>query len=282
MTSLHYDAQDAPPELYQSDRIGVLFFLILHANIRSRCWPSLARIMLKTKISKPTIIKAIRWLEGHKAIEVVPFKLRVGEEKDLPPRLNVYQLTGVIEWNGETIPYLYVGKTPSEKDDTQSKASLLMMVKPVDGKASLPKLESEDNSTESEGTNNISAASKAAPNIDKFPVTDEVKNAFAIVCYGTKDAWDINAAIMGKALKALSKYEKRSLTLDDLRDFRQWWKKHDWRGKQMQLPEPHTVTSVWARFKAGAESTLDTALTEQPSQPKRIIRRIKKGESNGV
>lgn len=266
MSALDYHAQNAPPEFYQSDRVGVLFFMILHANIRNRCWPSMDRIVEKTKISKPTVIKAVRWLEEHGAILIVPFKQRVDDEIKLPPRLHVYQLTGVIEWEGETIRYLYFAPRPFNGDSyAQGKAALPSIVKSGDSKAILPKqgIDSLDlfRSTESEGTNNISAASKAAPNNDKFPPSTEVKNAFAIMCYGTVEAWKSSAKAMGKALTALSKYEKRSLTIDDLKDFRQWWKSHDWRGKQRQLPEPYTVTSVWVRFRAG-ENAIDAPLTE--------------------
>jgi len=265
MSTLDYHALNAPPELYKEHRVGVLFHLLLRANIRLRCWPSMDKIAEKTTISKPVVIKAIHWLQTYGAIEIVPFNLRVDDEKKLPPRLNVYQLTGVLQWEGETIRYLYFAPLPFN-GDTQSKESLLSKVKNLDGKESLPKQESESSKE--------SSKSRSSKTKISFPTSDDVKNAFAIVCYGNKNAWELNASTMVGALNKLTAYEKRSLTLDDLREFRQWWKTKDWRGKQQQLPEPYTVVSVWARFRAGEDST--EALTPEPTKPPAEITRGKK------
>lgn len=120
-----------------------------------------------------------------------------------------------------------------------------------------------------------SAASKDAPKPSKFPQSTEVKNAFAILCYGNLKAWDLNASTMAAALGKLSKAENRSLEVQDLRDFRTWWKANDWRGKQRQLPEPYTVVQVWARFRAGDTTT---ELDAPKPQTKRRIEIVQKGE----
>jgi hypothetical protein len=38
--------------------------------------------------------RAKKWIEKHGAFELVPFGKRVDDERELPPRQHVYQLTG--------------------------------------------------------------------------------------------------------------------------------------------------------------------------------------------
>lgn len=271
MSVLDYHALNAPGALYKEHRVGVLFFLILHANVRLRCWPSVDRIVEKTTISRPVVIKAVKWLEEHCAIELVPFNKRVDDELQLPPRQHVYQLTGFIEWEGERIKYLYFSPINGDRH-TQSKDSLLSKVKNLDDQESLPKLGIDSPS------GNHSESKETRTN---FTTSEDVKNAFAIMCYGTKDAWKLNAKVMSKAIRDLCKYEDRAISKDDLIAFRQWWKTKDFRGKQRQLPEPYVVTSVWARFRGNEESTETLAEPTKPA-PKRQIVVKKKGESSGV
>jgi len=280
MHSLDYHAKEAPKDLYAQDRIGVLFFLILSSNVRNRCWPSYDRIHERTGIRRAKIVAAVQWLRIHRAIELVPVSKRVGKELELPIRQHVYQLTGVIEWQGSTVPYFHVSPDDVESSDVGT----IKSTTDAESSAYEPKVLSESSIESFDpkrvNTSKYSISAASAPNIDKFPTSDDVKNAFAIVCYGNKNAWELNAAVMGKALKQLTKYEKRSLTLDDLRDFRQWWKQHDWRGRQQQLPEPYTVASVWARFRAGEDVTEELDKPATPNRKPIVI--IKKGESNGV
>lgn len=280
MSVLDYHAKEAPPDLYKDDRIGVLFFLLLHVNNRNRCWPSYDTIQAHTGIHRASIVRAVTWLKNCGAIELVPFSKRVGKELDLPVRQHVYQLTGDLQWEGKTIPYLhFLRDSDAESSDVRTFKS---SVKPESSDVE-PKVLTEscidDLDPKRVNTSNTSlATANAAPKSSKFKHSDEVKNAFAIVCYGNLNAWKLNAAAMVKALNSLAMAENRSLTLADLRDFRQWWKTHDWRGKQRQLPEPHTVVSVWARFRAGEES-IDDQLKPQaaPAQPLQITRGKKRG-----
>jgi len=277
MSVLDYHAKEAPADLYKQDRIGVLFFLLLHVNNRNRCWPSYDTIQEHTGIHRASIVRAIAWLRSCGAIELVPFAKRVGREIDLPVRQHVYQLTGDLHWDDKTIPYLHFMRDadPESSNGRTFKSSVDPESSNVEPKVLTEScIDNLDPKKINTSKTNISAAGKPAPKISKFTHSDEVKNAFSIVCYNNVDAWKINAAIMVKALNQIAMAENHPVEIEDLRQFRQWWKKSDWRGKQQQLPEPYTVVSVWARFRAGEDST--EQLTPEPPKPPAEITRGKK------
>lgn len=96
-TVLNFDLKDCLSVLTKDYRWNVLTVLILHGNIRNRCWTgmeTIARLATNGNLTKATNAK--KWLKTHRAFDLVSFSKRVDEEKELPPRLHVYQLTGVI------------------------------------------------------------------------------------------------------------------------------------------------------------------------------------------
>jgi len=98
MATLSYELKGCMPMLCKDARWNVLTVLILHANIRNRCYVSmetLAEMAASTNLTKAT--RAKKWLEQHGAFELVPYNKRVDEEKDLPKRQHVYQLTGQLK-----------------------------------------------------------------------------------------------------------------------------------------------------------------------------------------
>ena len=81
--------------LIAGDRWNVLTILLLHANIRNRCWVGMDRIAeLATNGNIGHATKAKKWLVAHGAAELVDYVHRIGQEKELPARQHVYQLTG--------------------------------------------------------------------------------------------------------------------------------------------------------------------------------------------
>lgn len=96
-TVLDFDLKNCLSVLTKDYRWNVLTVLILHGNTRNRCWTgmeTIARLATNGNLTKATSAK--KWLKLHRAFDLVPFSKRVDEEKELPPRLHVYQLTGVI------------------------------------------------------------------------------------------------------------------------------------------------------------------------------------------
>lgn len=106
------------------DRWNVLTVLILHTNIRNRCWPSTDLLARQgTHGNKKKAIAAKKWLREHKAFVLVPHKKRFGDEETaLPQRQHIYELTGYIQacnnpecacgGNGKRYKYLYHKSEP--------------------------------------------------------------------------------------------------------------------------------------------------------------------------
>lgn len=94
------------PKSHRSGRLAVLLQLMLHANQRLRCWPSIDTLCQNTGLNRPSVVEAIRWLIKHGAIVLVPYEKREGKEKLLPTRQHIYQLTGIAHLPCGTVPYL--------------------------------------------------------------------------------------------------------------------------------------------------------------------------------
>ncbi len=91
----------------QEFRWPVLTVLILHSNQRNRCWPGQDLIAKEIGTNQARVSAAIRWLFEHGAIYNVPYEYRVEDERELPPSKYVYQLTGLMRFDDEVVPYLY-------------------------------------------------------------------------------------------------------------------------------------------------------------------------------
>lgn len=122
--TIDYEIKKALKFLSKDCRWNVLTVLILHANVRNRCWPSMDTIQeMATSGNRAKATRAKKWLEKHGAFELVKFDKRVAEELKFQPRQHVYQLTGLIKTcadkkcdcgaTGETFHYLYLGKSSS-------------------------------------------------------------------------------------------------------------------------------------------------------------------------
>lgn len=108
MPRMHSRYRELLPVLKPSQK-DVLMALCTRANDRLRCWPSTERLIADTGLHLNSVIEARKYLIETGAIKLVLGKDRVGDEKKLPPRQFVYELTGVICLNGQMVPYLYVG-----------------------------------------------------------------------------------------------------------------------------------------------------------------------------
>lgn len=106
--TLNWNLRDALAILGEGHRLNVLIALALRSNGRMRCFPSLDTLVADTGKSISVVNEAKKWLKAHGAFALVPYKLRVDEEKKLPVRQHVYQLTGILKIDGKVIPYLYL------------------------------------------------------------------------------------------------------------------------------------------------------------------------------
>jgi len=98
MNSLSFDLKNAMRLLCKDNRWNVLTVLMLHSNVRNRCWPSMDIITaMGSNGNRAKAVRAKKWLIKHKALELVPTKQRHPDETHLPPRQHIYQLTGIIQ-----------------------------------------------------------------------------------------------------------------------------------------------------------------------------------------
>jgi len=106
--TLNWEMRTILKELRQDGRLAVLTALMLHANLRMRCFPSIDLLVEETGWSVASVTAAKAWLAECGAFVLVPHDKRVDEEIDLPIRQHVYQLTGILQIEDRTYAYLHL------------------------------------------------------------------------------------------------------------------------------------------------------------------------------
>lgn len=117
-TTLNYELKIVLKHLRDQGRLAVLIDFITSTNRRGRCWKTVDRIAADTGWGKNSVVDAIDWLRKSGALEFVPYKLRIGEEKDGGPNGKVYEITGEITIEGQTYQYLYKNEFPERAKTT--------------------------------------------------------------------------------------------------------------------------------------------------------------------
>lgn len=108
MAQFDWQMREQMKEWATSGRLVVLTTILLHSNAMLRAHPGNDLLMYETGLSSGTISGAIKWMLATKAVLLVPFGQRIGNEIGLPNHKNIYQLTGVIQLSGHWQPYLYL------------------------------------------------------------------------------------------------------------------------------------------------------------------------------
>lgn len=106
-TTLHWQLREALDQLKTEYRLNVLISYILHGNERNRSWVSVDTIAKETGVGTTAVIAAKKWLIACGALEVVPMDKRVGKEAEQHHRIDVMQVTGVLNLDAMTYPVLY-------------------------------------------------------------------------------------------------------------------------------------------------------------------------------
>lgn len=163
VATLDFDLKNAPTDLWEGCRWAVLTMLIVHANTRNRCWLSVDYLVAKLGKSTSTIVAALKWLREHLAFRLVTTKERSEDEKGLPNRQNIYELTGNLTIGELTLPYLHITKENGQPKVSKPKTSKSKGV-PVhasETETSETKVsESEVSVSESSKTESLSISSK--------------------------------------------------------------------------------------------------------------------------
>lgn len=209
---LSYDLKDGAQYIMVDDRWNVLTVLVLHSNIRNRCYPSMetvARMATNGNLNRAT--RAKKWLIAAGAIQIVPHGKRVGDEKELPPRQHVYQLTGVffVEINGERkrFSYLYFNDiTPEIINGDNFK---IMPVEIINGdKGSVPNISISANAEDArEKPDNGRLPMKSV-----FPVAAALSDAFGMPINGR------TKGDRGRFMKAAREMVEIGCTPDEARE----------------------------------------------------------------
>lgn len=106
--TLHWQLRQHLHEFKPAVRLSVLTALLLHANVRLRCYPGIDLLCKETGYETKAVVAAKQWLRRSGAFVLVPYSKRVDEEIALPRRQHVYQLTGVIRVGETVVPYLFM------------------------------------------------------------------------------------------------------------------------------------------------------------------------------
>lgn len=206
MATLDWRMRDVLPQLGEKGRLTVLIDLLLRCDqLRWRCYPSVKKIAKDTGMSTSVVDAALDWLVATKALVKVGYRNRIGKEKALPNRQSVYQLTGMIEVNGECYPYLYL--------NPETRAIVDMLVRQSTSHISESEIsESEISYSETEGITSIKGKPKkkqnSMPNGTGKAETPFVamKNAIAAAFgYDDKTTTDATWKLIGKAASELLK-----------------------------------------------------------------------------
>lgn len=142
MSDFHWQLRRHLKEFRPDGRLYVLLSIYLHKNTRNRSWPSNDLIAEETGLSRAPISRSIEWLKANHAVILVPYSKRIGNEKELPNRKNIYQLTGVIRLNGQYRPYMYLSP--------EGWAGILQEIKDIEGDSLDNELLNEINSLQIE------------------------------------------------------------------------------------------------------------------------------------
>lgn len=121
---------DDNPKIYHDARLPVLITLVLYANTRLRCWPSTKTLCQVTGYGQAAVVEAREWLIKHKAITLVEYDKREGDEQKLPQRQFVYQLTGSIMTSQGIRPYVMMTpetahQSAQELQEAEGKVSIV-------------------------------------------------------------------------------------------------------------------------------------------------------------
>lgn len=109
-TTLHWKFREVMAEFRDEGRLAVYLCYLLHANHRSRAWPSVETICSETGWSTASVVEAKKWLVERGALKPVPYTKRVDDETQLHQRVDIMEVTGVFEYKGETVPILYANQ----------------------------------------------------------------------------------------------------------------------------------------------------------------------------
>lgn len=291
-TTLSHHLKGCMPTLCRDSRWNVLTVLILHTNIRNRCYvgmDTIAEMATNGNLTKAT--RAKKWLELHGAFELVAYDKRVAEERNLPKRQHLYQLTGTLrqcgfekcecqKWMKSSFSYLYYGKHEDEKanvltiqniktaqssDHSEHDTADVLTIDNIDGQ-NVSKYSSISNKS-SNPSNKDNVAPDGAGEVTATPRkpvhrSDEFK-LVALESFAIADvaALDKNTVILVNKIMAWLKTNSPNANVDTLKAFYLWY------DSKINAARPRDAAKFGAHFTAFKQQHLLTKRT-----PPEVIR----------
>ena len=225
--TLSFDLKNIMSHLAKDDRWNVLTTLMLHTNIRNRCYPSMRSIAtFATNGNLHRATAAKKWLEKHEAFELVPYGKRVDDEKLCGKRQHIYQLTGVLKgcddpecgcWQKGSYTYLYFGKpTPDDiVDGNNIKAADIAITEIISGdNRSITREEKKDSDT------NVSVRAEKKPKRECLPKEIQQAIGECVMEWQPLNGWHWKQLNSKKLAENLLPH---NITLEEIQAFRRWY-----------------------------------------------------------
>jgi hypothetical protein len=233
-------------------RLYVLLILILHCNNRLRCWPSTKTLCKETGFNSPSVVEARDWLLARKAIILVPHDKREGEEKELPVRQFVYQLTGAMATSQGIQPYLVMG--PEAEEQLRKELTTLgfevSLIETSQTKTSVPTTKgitsSKGNTKKEKHADAPNGDQQHTPVIDERSKPDTPHIAMCkAICAAFGYDWDtVTKSTRGKVLEASQQLREVNVTPEDISGVYQYC------AKKLETFGPTALASQWDDYKA--------------------------------
>lgn len=246
-SQLDYDLKRGMAVLTKDNRWNVLSVLILHGNIRNRCYPSMDTITeMATNGNRSKSTRAKKWLEKHGAFEVVPYDKRVDDELKLSPRQHVYQLSGVIQpcadmecdchkIEGGALRYLYINNSNGQTIKNLNGQTFDSFTGQT-GSSSIEVVKKDSAPQNGAGTSPAKQAKPPRKPNPSEPWHDALIAAFNI------NPETLTKTADGAYWKAANELRGSNFPVERIAELHQWCKSKDWKAFTVQAMAKHAPT----------------------------------------
>ena len=205
-----------------------------HANDDGVCWPSIARLAQRARVSDRQAKYIVKHLEESGSIEV---QRGVGRN-----HTSVYVVKGAADCTISEIEKVQpIAPIKKIKGAIQRKKvqSSVEKVQPIAPDPLEPPIEPIKENT-------------SLPAEPKAPTPQQEYFGAVCACVG----WDyrtITKEQTGQVAQTVGVLQDAKYTIDDLREFWRWWRKNDWRGQKGQYPTLQQLRSEIGKIRVQAE-----------------------------
>lgn len=236
---------------HKGSRLLLLLALADHCDHEGVCWPGVARLAQKTRVTERQVQYHLRALEDSGELISI---IQPGREKSNRYFVTVGLDAATIAQTLAQHPQLKGEEDctingTGEKVKSSAEKGEIQRTEKVKSIAPEPSLEPSSNRHEE---HDRASAPQAAPPQKEPTPAQSMFSALASVCridLGLMS--DIQRRQLNQSGKKL---RNAKVTPDDVRAFEEYWRQCDWRAKNGDAPRPHQVREEWGKFKAWKEN----------------------------